>query len=66
MKRDLTPAHCRDDWAGIDSAWSPVEMTRCWAVGKLGSGSLELLEAGSLASHIMLVEVRHYLGRYHS
>lgn len=47
MKLDRTPAHCRDDWAGIDSRWSPVEVTRCWAIGKLESGSLELLEVAS-------------------
>ena len=45
MKLDRTPAHCRDDWAGIDSRWSPVEMTRCWAIGELESGSLELLDS---------------------
>lgn len=52
MKRDRTPAHCRDDWVGIDSRWSPVELTRFWAIGELESGSLALLrrEAGSLAS----------------
>lgn len=35
MTRNRTPAHCRDDWAGIDSPWSPVELTRFWAMGEL-------------------------------
>lgn len=36
--RTSTPAHCRDDWAGIDSRWPPVELARFWAIGELELG----------------------------
>lgn len=41
--RTSTPAHCRDDWAGIDSRWSPVELTRFWAIGELERGIISIL-----------------------
>lgn len=59
--RTSTPAHCRDDWAEIDSRWSPVELTRFWAIGELERGSLAFLriEAGLGFPLGMLVERRH-------